>query len=72
MGNCDPYSDSPEPMVVEATTVYSGRGADIVMQSSHSGRAGRGTAVTSAHALDRSHDQQTTPRAWREGRACTR
>ena len=34
MGNCDPYSDSPEPLVVQATKVYSGRGADIVMKSS--------------------------------------
>ena len=32
MGNCDPYSDLPNLWSL-AITVYSGRGADIVMQS---------------------------------------
>jgi hypothetical protein len=31
--NHDPYSDSPEPWLVRTTKVYSGVGADIVMES---------------------------------------
>jgi hypothetical protein len=33
MSNRDPYSDSPEPWLVRTTKVYSGVGADIVMES---------------------------------------
>jgi len=33
MSNCDPYSDSPEPWLVGTTKVYSGVGADVVMES---------------------------------------
>jgi len=33
MSNCDPYSDSPGPWLVGTTKVYSGVGADIVMES---------------------------------------
>ena len=34
MGNCDPYSDSPEPFwLVWRHQVYSGVGAGIVMES---------------------------------------
>jgi hypothetical protein len=33
MSNRDPYSDSPGPWLVGTTKVYSGVGADIVMES---------------------------------------
>jgi hypothetical protein len=31
MGNCDPYSDSPEPLVVDKPQSTRVRGADVVM-----------------------------------------
>jgi hypothetical protein len=33
MSNCDPYSDSPGPLVGSHHQVYPGVGADIVMES---------------------------------------
>ena len=33
MGNCDPYSDSPEPVVVDKPESTRVQGADILMKS---------------------------------------
>jgi len=39
MGNCDPYSDSPEPMVLDKPQCTRVEGADVVMQSNGCGKA---------------------------------